>query len=120
MTKEKSEKKIEKIENVTEPIIKQKRGRKSKKDIQLANEQKLNQELLSNTETNIETMSLPPSDNITCSIQEITETTINKSIAPLLLENGLSSTIDIVILNAGISSRGSVVDTEIKTRRSRG
>ena len=47
--------------------------------------------------------------------QELTETTINKSIAPLLLENGLSSTIDIVILNAGISSRGSVVDTEIKT-----
>ena len=47
--------------------------------------------------------------------QEITEDSVIKSIAPLLLENGLSSTIDIVILNAGISSRGSVVDTEIKT-----
>lgn len=47
--------------------------------------------------------------------QEITDDNVNKSIAPLLRENGLSSTIDIVILNAGISSRGSVVDTEIKT-----
>lgn len=47
--------------------------------------------------------------------QEITDDNVNKSIAPLLCENGLSSTIDIVILNAGISSRGSVVDTEIKT-----
>jgi hypothetical protein len=75
MTKGKSEKKIE---NVAEPIVKQKRGRKSKKDIQLANEQKLSQELLSktetNTENNIETISVPSSDNITCLIQEITET----------------------------------------------
>jgi hypothetical protein len=70
MTKEKSEKKIE---NVEEPIIKQKRGRKSKKDIQLANEQKLNQELLSKTETNTEIL-VESSDNITCLIQEITET----------------------------------------------
>jgi hypothetical protein len=67
MTKENSEKKLD---NVSEPIIKQKRGRKSKKDIQLANEQKLNQELLSKTESNSE---IPFSDNITCSIQEITE-----------------------------------------------
>ena len=51
-----------KIENLVEPIIKQKRGRKSKKDIQLANEQKINQELLCKTE-----------DNITCSIEEISE-----------------------------------------------
>jgi hypothetical protein len=69
MTKDK---KTENLENTTEPIIKQKRGRKSKKDIQLANEQKLSQELLSKTETNTET-SIPSSDNITCSIQEITE-----------------------------------------------
>jgi hypothetical protein len=39
MTKDK------KSEILDEPIVKQKRGRKSKKDIQLANEQKLNQEL---------------------------------------------------------------------------
>jgi len=64
----------EKIENVFEPIIKQKRGRKSKKDIQLANEQKLNQELLSKSETNNE---IQNSDNITCSIQEISETNEN-------------------------------------------
>jgi len=76
MTKDKSEKKIEKIEkieNVDEPIIKQKRGRKSKKDIQLANEQKLSQELLSKSETNNEIL-VPSPDNITCSIEEITET----------------------------------------------
>ena len=41
--------KIAKTENVVEPVIKQKRGRKSKKDIQLANEQK-NQELINKTE----------------------------------------------------------------------
>ena len=86
MTKEKLEKKLEKkiekmekmeklekkSENVDEPIVKQKRGRKSKKDIQLANEQKLNQELLSKTEANTEIL-VESSDNITCSIQEITE-----------------------------------------------
>ena len=49
-----------------EPIIKQKRGRKSKKEIQLANEQKIQQELLSKTE-----------DNITCLIQEISDTNEN-------------------------------------------
>ena len=64
MTKDK------KSENLDEPIVKQKRGRKSKKDIQLANEQKLNQELLLKTENSSEILS---TDNITCSIQEITE-----------------------------------------------
>ena len=47
--------------------------------------------------------------------QEITEESLNKSIGSLLLQNGLPSTIDALILNAGISSRGSVVDTDIKT-----
>lgn len=47
--------------------------------------------------------------------QEITEDCFSKLIAPLLLENGLPSSFDVVILNAGISSRGSVIDTEIKT-----
>lgn len=67
MTKEKN------IENIIEPVVKQKRGRKSKKDIELANEQKLNQELLNNTETIVEIIE-KPLDNITCSIQEIAET----------------------------------------------
>ena len=58
-----------KTENIVEPIIKQKRGRKSKKDIQLAIEQK-NQELINKTENN----TIIKEDNITCSIQEITET----------------------------------------------
>jgi len=61
MTKEK------KIVIVDETIIKQKRGRKSKKDLQLAAEQKLNfkQE---------NTIEITNEDNITCSIQEISET----------------------------------------------
>lgn len=61
MTKEK------KIAIVDEPIIKQKRGRKSKKDLQLAAEQKL----ISNQENTTE---ITNEDNITCSIQEISET----------------------------------------------
>jgi hypothetical protein len=61
MTKEK------KIAIVDEPIIKQKRGRKSKKDLQLAAEQKLISKQESTTEITNE-------DNITCSIQEISET----------------------------------------------
>jgi hypothetical protein len=52
--------------NVIEPLIKQKRGRKSKKDIQLANEKKMNEELNNKTE-----------NNITCSIQEISENNEN-------------------------------------------
>ncbi len=58
-----------KLENTTEPIVKQKRGRKSKKEIQLANEQKLNQELASKMAT--------AENNITCSIQEISGTNEN-------------------------------------------
>jgi hypothetical protein len=65
MTKEK------KTEVVVEPIIKQKRGRKSKKDIQLAIDKKLNQELISKQENTDEAIN---KDNITCSIQEILET----------------------------------------------
>ena len=61
MTKEK------KIAIVDEPVIKQKRGRKSKKDLQLAAEQKL----ISKEENTIEIIN---EDNITCLIQEITET----------------------------------------------
>jgi hypothetical protein len=60
MTKEK------KIAIVDEPIIKQKRGRKSKKDLQLAAEQKMIPKEENLTEKN--------EDNITCSIQEILET----------------------------------------------
>ena len=60
MTKEK------KIAIVDGPIIKQKRGRKSKKDLQLAAEQKL----ISKEENTIEIIN---EDNITCSIQEISE-----------------------------------------------
>jgi hypothetical protein len=67
MSKEKN------IENVSEPVVKQKRGRKSKKDIELANEQKINQELLSKKESTTE-ITEQPLDNIICSIQEITET----------------------------------------------
>lgn len=67
-----------KLENTSEPIIKQKRGRKSKKEIQLANEQKLNQELASKTAT-AESKS---ENNITCSIQEISGTNINENENP--------------------------------------
>jgi len=90
MTKDK------KIENVIEPIIKQKRGRKSKKDIQLANEQKLNQELISKTETNNE---IPFLDNITCSIEEITET--NE-----IIETNETNNIDGHIQKPGAKKRG--------------
>lgn len=62
-----------KLEITTEPVIKQKRGRKSKKEIQLANEMKLNQEL-SKSENNNETKS---ENNITCSIQELSENNEN-------------------------------------------
>jgi hypothetical protein len=55
-----------KIAIVDEPIIKQKRGRKSKKDLQLAAEQKMIPKEENLTEKN--------EDNITCSIQEILET----------------------------------------------
>ena len=65
MTKDK------KTEVVIEPIIKQKRGRKSKKDIQLAIDKKLNEELISKQETN--TNEIIIEDNITCSIQETDE-----------------------------------------------
>jgi hypothetical protein len=70
MTKDK------KTEVVVEPIIKQKRGRKSKKDLQLAIDKKLNEELIFNQEnTNQEnTNELINNDNITCSIQELSET----------------------------------------------
>ena len=60
MTKEK------KIAIVDEPIIKQKRGRKSKKDLQLAAEQKL-------IDKQENTSEIINEDNITCLIQEITE-----------------------------------------------
>ena len=53
-----------------EPVVKQKRGRKSKKELQLAIDQKLVQESQSQSkDTNI------CEDNITCSIQEIVEPT---------------------------------------------
>jgi hypothetical protein len=65
MTKEK------KTEVVIEPIIKQKRGRKSKKDIQLAIDKKLNEELIFNQEKTTEVIN---KENITCSIQETDET----------------------------------------------
>ena len=53
-----------------EPVVKQKRGRKSKKELQLAIDQKLVQESQSQSkDTNI------CEDNITCSIQEISEAT---------------------------------------------
>ena len=68
MTKEK------KTEVVVEPIIKQKRGRKSKKDIQLAIDKKLNEELISKQESDIEVIN---NDNITCLIQEIQENNEN-------------------------------------------
>jgi hypothetical protein len=70
MTKDK------KTEVMVEPIIKQKRGRKSKKDLQLAIDKKLNEELIFNQEnTNQEnTSELINNDNITCSIQELSET----------------------------------------------
>ena len=68
MTKEK---KIEKTENVEEPVIKQKRGRKSKKDLQLAAEQKL---ICKQENTTENTNEIVNEDNITCSIQEISET----------------------------------------------
>ena len=87
IVKEKKMKIVEEKKNeiVDEPIIKLKRGRKSKKEIQLAIEQKLIQESLSkdnnindeltnevNIEDNIE-------DNITCSIQEILEVDKNET-----------------------------------------
>ena len=65
MTKDK------KTEVVVEPIIKQKRGRKSKKDLQLIIDKKLNEELIFNQEN---TNELINNDNITCSIQELSET----------------------------------------------
>jgi hypothetical protein len=71
MTKDK------KTEVVVEPIIKQKRGRKSKKDIQLAIDKKLNEELISKQEN---TNELINNDNITCLIQEIQETDENNEI----------------------------------------
>ena len=53
-----------------EPVVKQKRGRKSKKELQLAIDQKLVQESQSQSkDTTI------CEDNITCSIQEIVEPT---------------------------------------------
>ena len=68
MTKDK------KTEVVVEPIIKQKRGRKSKKDLQLIIDKKLNEELIFNQEN---TNELINNDNITCSIQELSETDEN-------------------------------------------
>jgi hypothetical protein len=64
MTKDK------KIEVIVEPIIKQKRGRKSKKDLQLAIDKKINEELILNHEKTTEVIN----NNITCSIQELVET----------------------------------------------
>ena len=66
MTKEK------KIAIVDENIIKQKRGRKSKKDLQLAAEQKL-------IDKQENTSEIINEDNITCLIQEITETRSKKT-----------------------------------------
>jgi len=78
MTKEK------KTEIVVEPIIKQKRGRKSKKDLQLAIDKKLNEEeSINKLENNNELLNDNDNknnnntDNITCSIQEISETNEN-------------------------------------------
>jgi hypothetical protein len=65
MTKDK------KMEVVVEPIVKQKRGRKSKKDIQLAIDKKINEELTFKQENTTE---LTNKDNITCLIQETDET----------------------------------------------
>jgi hypothetical protein len=64
MTKDK------KIEVVVEPIVKQKRGRKSKKDIQLAIDKKLNEELILKQENTTELIN---KDNITCLIEETHE-----------------------------------------------
>lgn len=72
-----------KLENTTEPVVKQKRGRKSKKEIQLANEQKINQELASKT-ASIENKA---ENNITCLIQEITENNENDNSNEITLVN---------------------------------
>ena len=71
MTKEK------KNEVVVEPIIKQKRGRKSKKDIQLAIDKKLSEELIYKQENTIELIN---KENITCSIQETDEVVENNEV----------------------------------------
>ena len=71
MTKEK------KNEVVVEPIIKQKRGRKSKKDIQLAIDKKLSEELIYKQENTIEIIN---KENITCSIQETDEVVENNEV----------------------------------------
>lgn len=81
-----------KLENITEPIIKQKRGRKSKKEIQLANELKLSQELLNKSE-----------NNITCSIQEISEENENPNEISIINENEDSNEI---IQKPGAKKRG--------------
>ena len=63
-----------------ETVVKQKRGRKSKKELQLAIDQKLVQESQSK-DTNI------CEDNITCSIQEIVEATNDDTTNDTTLNN---------------------------------
>jgi len=90
-----------KLENTIEPIVKQKRGRKSKKEIQLANEQKLNQELASKTET----VENKTENNITCSIQEIVENNENEDSNEISLVNENEDSNEIV-QKPGAKKRG--------------
>ena len=73
-----------KLEDTNQVVVKQKRGRKSKKDIQLANEQKLNQELMLSKKTTTENNS---ENNIICSIQEISGNNENENQNSLINEN---------------------------------
>jgi hypothetical protein len=74
------------IENVSEPVIKQKRGRKPKNSI--LNEPK-NQETLPKIQENSEMSTKEEPDNITCLIQEFSENNEDFNSTDITLPNGL-------------------------------